>query len=159
MNALITPAFITSGPDMLIILVIALIVFGPKKLPEIGKQIGMALRELNKVRGDVQRAFDLDELTHYDTTSQYHPAPYGATYPATDSLPAVETAAIAPSDATPVGDHAVPLAPLTEAPEHYAYHDDAPVQPAPTPILAHPPGPPSARAATPVGDVTDAQKE
>lgn len=98
MNPVFTPAMITSPQDMMIILVVALIVFGPKKLPEIGKQIGSALRELNKMRGDVQRAFELDELTKFDTTPQYHSPPYGATYPSTDSYNSV-----AASDG-PIGD-------------------------------------------------------
>ncbi len=67
---------------MIIIMVIALIVFGPRKLPEIGRQIGLAMRELNKMRGDMQRAFNIDELTNFDSTPSYHPAPYGTTYPA-----------------------------------------------------------------------------
>ena len=37
-----------AGPDLLVILVIALIVFGPKKLPEIGKSIGNAMREFKR---------------------------------------------------------------------------------------------------------------
>ncbi|MBM3459645.1 MAG: twin-arginine translocase TatA/TatE family subunit [Armatimonadetes bacterium] len=41
------------GPgELLVVLAIALIVFGPKKLPEIGKGMGNALREFNKARND-----------------------------------------------------------------------------------------------------------
>lgn len=37
------------GPmELILILVIALIIFGPKKLPEIGKAIGNAIREFKK---------------------------------------------------------------------------------------------------------------
>lgn len=59
-----------SPGDIAIILVLALIVFGPKKLPEIGKQIGQAMRELRKVT---------DELTgtvhsvHQEVESAYKP--------------------------------------------------------------------------------------
>ena len=35
-----------SPADIAIILVVALIIFGPKKLPEVGKQLGQALREM-----------------------------------------------------------------------------------------------------------------
>jgi TatA/E family protein of Tat protein translocase len=42
-------AFLGSPADIGIILVLALIVFGPKRLPEIGKQLGQAMRELRKV--------------------------------------------------------------------------------------------------------------
>jgi len=37
------------GPmELILILVIALVIFGPKKLPEIGKAIGNAIREFKK---------------------------------------------------------------------------------------------------------------
>ncbi|AIF43621.1 twin-arginine translocase TatA/TatE family subunit [Virgibacillus sp. SK37] len=35
-------------PGLILILIIALIVFGPKKLPEIGKAAGQTLREFKK---------------------------------------------------------------------------------------------------------------
>ncbi|HLR73260.1 MAG TPA: twin-arginine translocase TatA/TatE family subunit [Pseudogracilibacillus sp.] len=35
-------------PSMILILVVALIIFGPKKLPEIGKAAGQTLREFKK---------------------------------------------------------------------------------------------------------------
>ena len=73
--------------EIIIILVVALLVFGPQKLPEIGRQVGSALRELNRMRGDVQRAFDIDEFTRDHTSDYTAPrydavAPYGTTYPA-----------------------------------------------------------------------------
>ena len=43
------------GPaEILVVLVIALVVFGPKRLPEVGRQVGGALRELRKVQDSVQ---------------------------------------------------------------------------------------------------------
>lgn len=37
------------GPmELILILVIALVIFGPKKLPEIGKALGNAIREFKK---------------------------------------------------------------------------------------------------------------
>lgn len=39
--------------DAAIIIVVALIVFGPKKLPEVGKQFGQAMRELRKITDEV----------------------------------------------------------------------------------------------------------
>ncbi|MDI6799636.1 MAG: twin-arginine translocase TatA/TatE family subunit [Actinomycetota bacterium] len=35
-------------PELVIILVIVLVIFGPKKLPEIGKALGSGIRELKK---------------------------------------------------------------------------------------------------------------
>ena len=42
-------AFFGSPADIGIILILALIIFGPKKLPELGKQIGEAMREVRKI--------------------------------------------------------------------------------------------------------------
>jgi len=40
-------------PGLILILVIALIVFGPSKLPEIGKAVGGSLREFKKATTDL----------------------------------------------------------------------------------------------------------
>lgn len=40
-------------PELIIILVIALIVFGPKKLPDLGRSLGSGMREFkNSISGD-----------------------------------------------------------------------------------------------------------
>ncbi len=46
-----------AGPDLLVIMVIALIVFGPKKLPEIGQTIGKAMREFKKATEEAKESF------------------------------------------------------------------------------------------------------
>lgn len=40
-------------PGLILILVIALIIFGPSKLPEIGKAFGNTLKEFKKATNDV----------------------------------------------------------------------------------------------------------
>ena len=43
------------GPaEILVILVVALVVFGPKRLPEVSRQVGGAMRELRKVQDSVR---------------------------------------------------------------------------------------------------------
>jgi Tat protein translocase TatB subunit len=42
------------APELLLILLIALIVVGPQRLPELGRTIGRALREFRKVQDDVR---------------------------------------------------------------------------------------------------------
>ncbi len=73
--------------QILIVLTIALLVFGPKKLPEIGRQIGGALRELRKAAGEVSRSFTTDyepetssysydsHSSSYDRTASYYTPP------------------------------------------------------------------------------------
>ncbi len=46
-------------PELVLILVLALVVFGPKKLPEIGKAMGKSLREFKKATSDFQNQLDI----------------------------------------------------------------------------------------------------
>jgi sec-independent protein translocase protein TatB len=49
------------GPqELLIVLVLALIVVGPAKLPELARQVGKGLREFRKVQDDVKGMMKLD---------------------------------------------------------------------------------------------------
>lgn len=45
-------------PELLIILALALLIFGPKKLPEIGKSIGRALREFRKTSDEIKEKIE-----------------------------------------------------------------------------------------------------
>jgi len=70
--------FIESPVQIVFVLIIALVVFGPKRLPELGKQLGTGLRELNKAKNDLMRSMTLD----------HEPEPYKETYsypPSTDT--------------------------------------------------------------------------
>jgi TatA/E family protein of Tat protein translocase len=49
------------GPEIVLILVLALIVFGPRRLPEIGKSMGKLLSEFRKASHDFQRTIE-DEV-------------------------------------------------------------------------------------------------
>ena len=46
-------------PEVTVILLIALLIFGPKKLPELGKQLGKTLQSLKKASNEFQ-----DELNN-----------------------------------------------------------------------------------------------
>jgi TatA/E family protein of Tat protein translocase len=45
-------------PELLLILVIALLLFGPKKLPEIGKTLGRSIAEFKKATNDLKRSLE-----------------------------------------------------------------------------------------------------
>jgi TatA/E family protein of Tat protein translocase len=45
-------------PEMVIILVIALIVFGPRKLPELGRSLGKSLGEFRKASNELKSTLD-----------------------------------------------------------------------------------------------------
>jgi len=48
-------------PEMLVILVIALIFFGPRKLPELGRSLGKSLNEFKKASNDLRSTLE-DEI-------------------------------------------------------------------------------------------------
>ena len=51
----------TPGPlELVIILVIALVILGPGKLPDVGASLGKSIREFRKASSDVQEAVKLD---------------------------------------------------------------------------------------------------
>lgn len=51
------------GPlELLLIFLIALIVVGPQKLPDLGRTIGRGLREFRKAQDEVRQSLQLDEL-------------------------------------------------------------------------------------------------
>ncbi|MEE8488678.1 MAG: twin-arginine translocase TatA/TatE family subunit, partial [Gemmatimonadota bacterium] len=45
--------------EMAIVFVIALIVFGPRRLPEIGRSLGSAMREFRRSLNQIQREIEL----------------------------------------------------------------------------------------------------
>jgi len=42
------------APELIIILVIALIIFGPRKLPELGRSLGKGISEFKRATSDLQ---------------------------------------------------------------------------------------------------------
>jgi TatA/E family protein of Tat protein translocase len=55
------------GPaELVLIFIIALLVFGPKKLPEIGRSVGKALREFKKtseeIKGRIEEEIEASEI-------------------------------------------------------------------------------------------------
>jgi sec-independent protein translocase protein TatA len=67
MNTLAT-LFNFGGPDLLIIMIVVLTIFGPKKLPELARGLRQAMDEFNKAKHEVER-----ELTRPEVALQ--PAP------------------------------------------------------------------------------------
>ena len=45
-------------PEVTVILILALLIFGPKKLPELGKQLGKTLKSVKKASNEFQNEID-----------------------------------------------------------------------------------------------------
>jgi TatA/E family protein of Tat protein translocase len=50
------------APEIVIILVLALLVFGPKRLPEMGRSLGRTVREFKKASDSARKEFGVDEI-------------------------------------------------------------------------------------------------
>ena len=78
-------------PELLVIFVIALIVFGPRKLPEIGKALGKSLAEFKRASNELKNTLE-EEIR---TEERRAPEPPRALPPVNDApsqLRAVEVA-------------------------------------------------------------------
>jgi len=82
------------GPqELFLILGIALIVFGPRKLPEIGKSMGKMMAEFRKASSDFKRTIE-EEVEAEKRTAALPPPTTTVEPPVTaDPVPAVEPAA------------------------------------------------------------------
>ena len=73
------------GPELILILVIALIVFGPRKLPEIGKSMGTMMMEFRRATNDFKRTIEDEveaEKVQRDRRRRFPPPPAPAAPPA-----------------------------------------------------------------------------
>jgi sec-independent protein translocase protein TatA len=56
-------------PELVIILVIALIIFGPRKLPELGRSLGKSIGEFRKASHELRNTLE-DEIRTEETRDQ-----------------------------------------------------------------------------------------
>ena len=47
-------------PELIFILVLALLIFGPKKLPEVGRTLGRGMAEFRKASNDLKRTINVE---------------------------------------------------------------------------------------------------
>lgn len=84
--------FNIQGPELILILIIALLVLGPGKLPEVGSALGKSIREFRKAASEVKEAASVEPV-------KPSPAPEP---PSTAVAPAVTPPAPAVSPAPPL---------------------------------------------------------
>jgi len=75
-----TLAFLDNPLAIAVVFVAVLILFGPKKVPEIAGQLGRALRDFRRATSEFSRTINMDDHetpytpSHYDSyTNSYHP--------------------------------------------------------------------------------------
>ncbi len=76
-------------PELIIILVIALIIFGPRKLPELGRSLGKSINEFKKASNELRSTLE-DEI-RVEEQRDHVSATAAATPPAATPPPADAT--------------------------------------------------------------------
>ena len=72
-------------PELIVILTIALIIFGPRKLPELGRSLGRSLQEFKRASNELKNT--LDEEIRVDEQRQKPPETAGQPRHAGDVRP------------------------------------------------------------------------
>ena len=106
----------TPGPlELVIILVIALLILGPGKLPDVGAALGKSIREFRKASTDVQDAVKVDTSPlPADTTAAAAPVPAAAVEATADAQATSAAPAAAAPNAAPVPSASVASTPASE---------------------------------------------
>ena len=84
-------------PEIMVVLVIALIVFGPRKLPELGKTLGQSLAQFKRASEDFKRTWESEVETEKRRLDVYQPVEPQPEYAA------AHEATAAPSEAAAEG--------------------------------------------------------
>lgn len=79
------------APEIIIILVVALLVFGPKKLPDLGRSLGQGIREFKRgtagLKEELESSFK-DEPERVELKKEVQPVPVAVAPSVTTASPA-----------------------------------------------------------------------
>jgi sec-independent protein translocase protein TatB len=81
-----------SFPDTVVLFILALLLFGPKKLPEIARQIGKALNEFKRASNEfkAQIEAEISQLELEERRKQQAPQEFPKLEAAAESVPAAQ---------------------------------------------------------------------
>jgi sec-independent protein translocase protein TatA len=69
-------------PELIVIMVLALIIFGPRKLPELGRSLGRSLNEFKKASNELKHTLDEEIRVEEQRTTEQQRAAEAAARPA-----------------------------------------------------------------------------
>ncbi len=78
-------------PELIIILTIALIIFGPRKLPELGRSLGKSLGEFKRASNELRNTLDEEIRIEEQRTAERPAEPARPSQPAEPAPPSDST--------------------------------------------------------------------
>ena len=116
-------------PEMIFIFLLALVLFGPKKLPELGRQLGKALAEFKKASNEFKSQLEMEMMNiELEERSRRQPEPPPKILPAEKLF---DTVSVPPIEA-------IPRESLPAASEAPTAAIDSPVEESAAPVTAQP---------------------
>jgi sec-independent protein translocase protein TatA len=109
-------------PELVLIFIVALLVFGPKKLPEIGKSLGKGLAEFKRASDELKKTIETEIEQGKNEVSAVRASLRSA-------LPLGESPAAAPAPVGEPGALAAVAAETSEPPETIPQPDSRPIEP------------------------------
>jgi TatA/E family protein of Tat protein translocase len=106
-------------PEMIFIFLLALVIFGPRKLPELGRQLGKALAEFKKASNDFKSQLET-EMLNIELEERAKQAPPDNSPKILPAEKVFDTATAPPVDSVPRAPFPMPDPP--PAPEDHAAH-------------------------------------
>jgi TatA/E family protein of Tat protein translocase len=100
-------------PELVLIFIVALLLFGPRKLPDIGRNIGRALGEFRRASNDLKRTIE-EEVATEDLRQVARETRAATALPVIDPSPTVPTPDVpepGPTDAPGPAPDGTPLEP------------------------------------------------
>jgi TatA/E family protein of Tat protein translocase len=120
-------------PELLVILAVILLVFGPKRLPDLAKGLGKGLAEFRKASEDVRRGLEDAVKGEEEKAPTPSPVPPPATASADPYATAHQAVAVEEGSVAPAPPHAPGTAPAPPLPSEAPRADTARAEEPPPP--------------------------
>jgi TatA/E family protein of Tat protein translocase len=138
--------------EMTFIFLLALLLFGPKKLPELGRMLGKAMTEFRRAQNELKstweremRNLEQENRELKEITRSYTPDPYNYDYSSYDSAPYTPYGS-SPEAPEPASNSTTSASAIEGAVAHGTEPAAAPAEPESPPADGSPPGAPVARS-------------
>ena len=84
------------GPELIVIFVVALLIFGPRKLPELGRMLGKGMSEFRRAASDLKDSLEVEVSRESSAGGRSGQGPSTA-----PTMPPADTIAVLPDPAAP----------------------------------------------------------